>query len=88
EVVLRVRCRDGGVGSKYIWQKVKILEVLKNEGNYNFKSTLAVAHYSWKDGIPIGISTIYLEKYNPSRVDLWKLVGGGAEKGISHHIEE
>jgi len=85
EVVLRVKCAEIGYGSKYHWQKVEILKVIKNESNYNFKDTLSVAHYGWEEDIPLGVSTIYLEKYNPSREDLWKLVGGKFETGVSHY---
>jgi len=85
EVILRVRCTEQGEGDKYHWQTVKIIKVLKNESDYTFKDILKVAHYSWEKGIPLGISTIYLERYNLSRNDLWKLMGGKAETGVSHH---
>lgn len=86
EVVLRIKCeKETGACDKYCWQKVKILKIIKNEKNYKFNDALEVAYYSWDKGIPIGISTIYLEKYNPERNDLWKLVGGKSETGVSHY---
>ena len=87
--ILRVECKNvAGACDKYCWQKVKIVKILKNESDYNFPGFIEVAHYSWEKGVPIGISTIYLEKYNPSKNDLWKLVGGKAETGVSNYAEQ
>jgi hypothetical protein len=68
---------------KYCWQEVKIKKVIKNEGGYKLSDVIKIAYYSWEKGIPLGESIVYLEKYNPSRDDLWKLVGGKAETGVS-----
>jgi len=85
QAVLRVDCRqEAEVCEKYCWQDVKILKILKNKSDYAFGSELSVAHYSWDKGIPIGISTIYLEKYSSLRKDVWRLVGGSVETGVSH----
>lgn len=84
EVVLRVKLLSSGEGSKYLWDKVEVLQVIKNKSGRAFKRTLSVAHYSWKPGIPEGICTIYLERYNPQRNDLWKLLNGSGDEGISH----
>ena len=89
EVVLRVNCKnEADECEKYCWQEVNIIKVLKNESDYTFPNVIKVAYYNREKGIPIGISTIYLEKYNLSRNNLWKLVGGKAERGVSHYTEQ
>ena len=84
EVVLRVKLISSGEGSKYLWDKVEVLQVIKNKSGRAFGKTLSVAHYSWKRGIPEGTCTIYLERYNRPRNDLWKLLNGSGDEGISH----
>lgn len=85
EVILRVDCQEEAeVCDKYCWQKVTILKILKNKSGFTFPKRLEVAHYNWERGVPIGISTIYLERYNPYRSDIWRLVSGGATEGVSH----
>ena len=81
EVVLRVKLIEVGDCNKYCWPEVEILEVLQNRSSFSFKKRLKVAHYSWKPGIPEGESTIYLERYNSKRTDLWKLLNGSGEDG-------
>jgi hypothetical protein len=88
EVVLRVRLISQGEGSKYLWDRVEVVKVLKNKARYAFGKHLAVAHYSWKPGIPDGTCTIYLERYNTRRKDLWKLLSGSADEGVSHGSPE
>ncbi len=85
EVVLRIQSGAMGVCDKYCWQEVEILEELRNPNNYLFEQKLNVAFYSWEKGIPSGVATIYLEKYNIERNDLWKLVGGKRMTGVSHY---
>jgi hypothetical protein len=85
-VVLRVRLTGLGEGSKYIWQTVEPLDVIKNESKQTFAGPLKVAHYSWAKGVPSGVSTVYLAHYNKTRGDLWKLVDGKAESGVSHPV--
>ncbi|HSE23658.1 MAG TPA: hypothetical protein VLB68_18460 [Pyrinomonadaceae bacterium] len=82
EVVLRVKLVEGGDCDKYCWPEVEILEVLQNRSSFSFKKRIKVAHYSWKPGIPEGESTIYLERYNSKRADLWKLLNGSGEEGV------
>lgn len=85
DVILRVDCQATAEAcEKYCWQNVTILKILKNKSNFKFQKRLDVAHYNWEQGVPIGVSTIYLEKYNPSRNDMWRLAGGGATNGVSH----
>jgi hypothetical protein len=83
-VVLRARRISQGSGSKYLWCKVEILRVLKNESGQQFDKTLEVAYYSWDPGVPDGESTLYLEPYNESPSHPWKLLGGSAAEGVSH----
>lgn len=84
EVVLRVKFVSLNGNSKYDWDEVEVLKVLKNKSRYTFGKSLSVAHYSWKLGVPEGTSTIYLERYNQERNDLWKLLDGSGEVGVSH----
>jgi hypothetical protein len=84
EAVLRVKFVSLNGGSKYDWDEVEVLKVLKNKSGYTFGKTLSVAHYSWNPGIPEGTCTIYLQRYNPERNDLWKLLDGSAEDGVGH----
>jgi len=86
EVVLRVKLVRFEGCNKYCWLEVEILKMLQNKSGFSFKKRLAVAHYSWEPGIPEGESTIYLERYNPKRNDLWKLLNGSAKDGVSHTI--
>jgi len=83
-VVLRVKRLTPGEGSKYLWYRVKLLQVLKNQSSETFTNTLSVAAYSWKDGVPEGESTLYLERYKKTDKGLWKLVGGEASTGVRH----
>jgi len=83
--VLRVECKEGpGECEKYCWQNVRISEILKNESKYIFPESIDVAYYNSEEGIPLGESTIYVERYNPDRDDLWKLTGGRTATGVSH----
>lgn len=84
EVVLRVKLLSSGEGSKYLWDKVEVLKVVLNKSDHVFGKNLSVAHYSWKPGIPGGTCTIYLERYNSKRNNLWKLLNGSGEDGVSH----
>ena len=86
--VLRVKCaREKLACGADCWQTAEIQEVIKNEGTAEFEETVKVAHREYKKGIPIGTSTIYLVQYKPLRHDLWKLLGGEADFGVSHHQE-
>ena len=85
EVVLRVTAKEAPTScSKYCWQKVEVKKVLKNKSGVWFHAPIDVAFNNFDSGIPLGISTIYLNRYNPQRKDLWKLVGGYAKTGVSH----
>jgi hypothetical protein len=86
EVALRVKLVRLEGCDKYCWTEVEILKVLQNKSGFSFRNRLAVAHYSWEPGIPEGESTIYLERYNPERIDLWKLLNGSGKEGVSHAI--
>jgi hypothetical protein len=54
EVVLRVRLLEDGEANKYQWNKVEVLQVLKNASHHKIPHTLEVAAYSWKEGVPRG----------------------------------
>jgi hypothetical protein len=76
-----------GEGSKYWWYDVEVLKVLKNDSAESFTNKLSVAAYGGKPGVPAGVSTIYLERYNPTEKKYWKLVGGEASTGVSHNTK-
>ena len=84
EVVLRVKRLSVEGADKYAWYRVEVLQVLKNLSSESFTNSLSVAAYSWKDGVPDGECTIYLERYNQTDTRFWKLVGGEASTGVSH----
>jgi hypothetical protein len=86
EVVLRVKLIKYEGCDKYCWPEVEILKVMQNKSGFSFEGRLKVAHYSWEPDIPEGESTIYLERYNPERNDLWKLLNGSGTDGVSHAI--
>jgi hypothetical protein len=86
-VVLRAkRVSEASEADKYRWYEVQVLEVFENRAEQIFPATpIKVAVLSVKPGIPAGVSTLYLVRYNESeKNDLWKLVGGGAATGVSH----
>jgi hypothetical protein len=82
--VLRVRLISPGIGSKFVWDEVEVLGVIKNASDFRFGNTLKVAHYSWEPGVPEGESTIYLVPYSEAPDHLWKLLGDSAARGVSH----
>jgi len=84
EAVLRVRLISPGAGSKFIWDEVEVLGVIKNASDFQFGKTLQVAHYSWEPGVPQGESTIYLVPYSETPDHLWKLLGDSGARGVSH----
>ncbi len=84
EVVLRVRLVEDQGGSKYHWQVVEKLAIIKNEGSHKMGNRVLVAHYGWEPGIPAGVSTIYLNPYSELARDRWRLVDGSAKSGVSH----
>ncbi len=86
-VVVRVRLITEGAGSKYLWAQVELVAVFKNESKHTFAKRFSVAHYSTEPGIPQGVSTLYLERYNPQRDALWKLLDGSGTSGVSHTTE-
>lgn len=82
DVVLRVERLSFDGSDKYAWYKVKILKVIKNTSSEVFGPTLKIASYSWRDGIPEGESTVYLQHYNKSQKRFWMLLGGEAATGV------
>ena len=84
QVVLRIRRIKPPECDKYCWTEVQILEVLQNKSKVSFDKKFEVAHYSWKSGIPEGESTIYLVRFKPGNDNLWKLLNGSGEDGVSH----
>ena len=87
EVVLRVRLVDNQGGSKYHWQVVENLEIIKNESSHEIGNRVLVAHYGWEPGIPAGVSTIYLNPYSELTRDRWRLIDGSAKSAVSHRTD-
>jgi len=83
-VVLRVKLQKSLGADKYAWYRVKVLKVLKNDLKQKVGETLDVAALSTNPGIPPEECTIYLEPYNNEKDHTWKLLGGGADQGVSH----
>ncbi len=83
KVVIRARLVSFEGGSKYVWQVVEPLEVIKNETPFAFDAPFRVANYSWDGSVPEGISTLYLEPYGGGD-NVWRLLDGSSSKGISH----
>jgi len=84
EVVLRVKRLSFDGSDKHAWYTVKISKVIKNTSGEVFGTTLKIASYSWKRGIPEGESTVYLQHYNKSKKKFWMLLGGEAATGVRH----
>ena len=72
--MVRAQLIEPGEGSKYLWDKIKILEVIRNTSSYKFPSVLSVARESIEPELPAGECMLILEYYNPNRKDLWKIV--------------
>jgi hypothetical protein len=83
-VVLRVKRQKRLGADKYAWYRVKVLQVLKNASKQQFGGTLDVAALSTSPGVPATGCTVNLEPYNNEKGHPWKLLGGGADQGVSH----
>jgi hypothetical protein len=73
--VIRAKVIEQGGGSKYLVTKIKVLEVFKKPEGARLPPEPWVYHYSFGNGIPEGISTLYLVPYNEAEPDFaWKLL--------------
>jgi hypothetical protein len=84
-VVLRVRLLNRQGSDKFGWDMARLVGVIKNTSNFKFPDEFLIAHYSGEPGIPDGQSTVYLQPYNPTSDNLWMLLEGSGNKGVSHH---
>jgi hypothetical protein len=84
-VVLRVRLLKRQGSDKFGWDMVRLVGVIKNTSSFTFPDEFLIAHYSGEPGIPDGQSTVYLQPYNPTSDNLWMLLEGSGNKGVSHH---
>jgi hypothetical protein len=82
--VLRVKLQKSLGADKYAWYRVKVLKVLKNDSKQQFGEALDVAALSTSPGVSAQECTVYLEPYNNEKNHPWKLLGGGADQGVSH----
>ncbi len=87
-LVLKIIKLEDGIGDKFIWDKVRLLDVLKNEMDYEISSEFEIAHYSYMDGIPDHECIAYLTYYplgskEPATSDKkWILLQGNGNYGI------
>lgn len=75
-VVLRVKLIESGVGDKYHWATIEVLDVIKNMTKHEFSGQFQIAHYGWGHGLPEGVSTVYVTRHGPPQAEgktLWKL---------------
>lgn len=89
-VVLRVRRDRKGaeVRDKYYWPVITIKKVFKNNSKAKFQvgGRADIALHNLTGKLPLGEFTIYLEPFNTSTGAHWTLLGGSADKGLSHVI--
>lgn len=83
-IVLRARLLQPGAGSKYLWDSVRVVRVVKNESGASLPEEMLVAHYSWEPGLPQTDCTVYLERFAEEGEGGWKLLDGSAKSGVSH----
>lgn len=95
DVVVRAKRIKPGIGSRYWWATIEILEVYKMPKDLKLDKRFEVAHESVGRKIPPGVSTLYLVRYNADRPkDGWKLLEKNDPKtqgllpGYSHSESE
>lgn len=82
--VLRVKYISFEGANKYAVYKANVLKVFKNTSGVKLDDQIIIFSYSWKQGLPEGESTVYLEPIETSPQTHWKLLGGDAINGVSH----
>lgn len=89
KVIIKGKIIEEGIGSKLLFPKIKIIEILKNSTNYTFSNNIYIAFNSWSGFIPESTLCIfYLVPSPPMNVVLknklelieWKLLDGDAKK--------
>ena len=83
-LVLRAQLVQAGIGSKFLWDSVRVLRVIKNASGRPVPNTMTVARYSWEPGVPERPCTVYLEAYGDGATGRWQLLNGSAKLGVSH----
>lgn len=86
-VVIAELIHSGDNGDKFLWDTVRILEVLYNKTTSHFQKEIEVAYYSTEAGLPKNVQCIlYLEPYpmgsEYNDEDGWMLLGGGRATGV------
>lgn len=87
KLVLKVTMCENNGGSKFIWEKAKVLSVIHNPYLYQLPDTISIAHYSWLQGLPEkSPSIVYLIPYplgseEPSDIGRWMLLEGDGRIG-------
>jgi hypothetical protein len=70
-----VKVIERGGGSKYWMTKVKLLDVFKKPKGTKLPTEFWLNHYSFGNGIPDGILTLYLVPFNETDPGFaWKLL--------------
>lgn len=87
ELVVQAKRLSFGGADKYALFRVQVLQVFKKPEGAKLLNKLSVSAYSWKDGVPEGVSTLYLERHNKTSSETWRLVGGEASTGVSHNTK-
>lgn len=94
DLVLRVNVLGGGEGSKYQWQPVRVMQIIKKPEAVFIPEQMKIAALSTAAGLPSGQTcTVYLERYDPSHPESgWKLIessrgGTGSESAGFSHVE-
>ena len=82
--MLRVTNAMPDEGSKYDWQSAEIVAFIKNDSDSSFVDRIYVAHDGLNEGIPSSECTVYLVPLRHENRSRLKLLGGGAETGVSH----
>ena len=88
-LVLRVKAIQHNGGSKYHWTTVKVIGVVKNNTGDKIPESLDIASTGWRQGMPDGVCTVYLVRYNVSNPQYgWQLhKPDDSDLGYSH-LEE
>ena len=76
ELVLRAKLIGHYGDDEHLRFRVEVVQVLKNGSGVNFGKVLSIDPSGSKEGVPIGGKfTLYLDRYNKTNTELWRLVG-------------
>ncbi len=93
-IALRVSPNATSGGSKYLWTRVNVLHVFKNETDQEIGKTFDFAYLSYGHTIPSSEFTAYLVPYESqdTSLNLWRLDeiadGPNLKPGFSHELSQ